>query len=213
MKIGFVLPRYGTDIHGGAETAARLLAERLRVRDSGAILVAGTAPGTYGSPETPAVPNTRHPSSNYGSRVDCHGPASFVWTTTFVPSEVEGGSPQLYTGSFNGTSSASAVVAGVVLVMQGIVERAGLPRLPPSKVRHLLRMRGLGTEPGGGASEKIGVQPDLRKLILAGAELWPSLAGTQMAVPESATASDGSAVIPTAERAPAPRLNSAAPSR
>ena len=30
MKIGFVLPRYGLEIHGGAETAARLLAERLR---------------------------------------------------------------------------------------------------------------------------------------------------------------------------------------
>lgn len=30
MKVGFVLPRYGPDIHGGAETAARLLAERLR---------------------------------------------------------------------------------------------------------------------------------------------------------------------------------------
>jgi len=30
MKIGFVLPRYGREIHGGAETAARLLAERLR---------------------------------------------------------------------------------------------------------------------------------------------------------------------------------------
>lgn len=30
MKVGFVLPRYGVDVHGGAETAARLLAERLR---------------------------------------------------------------------------------------------------------------------------------------------------------------------------------------
>lgn len=30
MKVGFVLPRYGREIHGGAETAARLLAERLR---------------------------------------------------------------------------------------------------------------------------------------------------------------------------------------
>ncbi len=30
MKVGFVLPRYGPEIHGGAETAGRLLAERLR---------------------------------------------------------------------------------------------------------------------------------------------------------------------------------------
>jgi glycosyltransferase involved in cell wall biosynthesis len=29
VNIGFVLPRYGVEVHGGAETAARLLAERL----------------------------------------------------------------------------------------------------------------------------------------------------------------------------------------
>jgi glycosyltransferase involved in cell wall biosynthesis len=32
MKLGFVLPRYGVEVHGGAETAARLLAERLAQR-------------------------------------------------------------------------------------------------------------------------------------------------------------------------------------
>ncbi|MCU1426476.1 MAG: hypothetical protein JWL83_476 [Actinomycetia bacterium] len=33
MKLGFVLPRYGIEIHGGAESAARMLAERLAVSD------------------------------------------------------------------------------------------------------------------------------------------------------------------------------------
>ena len=32
MKVGFVLPRYGVEVHGGAETAARLLAEHLHER-------------------------------------------------------------------------------------------------------------------------------------------------------------------------------------
>jgi glycosyltransferase involved in cell wall biosynthesis len=34
VKLGFVLPRYGAEVYGGAETAARLLAERL-VHDAG----------------------------------------------------------------------------------------------------------------------------------------------------------------------------------
>ena len=33
MKLAFVTPRYGTEVIGGAETAARMLAERLCVRD------------------------------------------------------------------------------------------------------------------------------------------------------------------------------------
>jgi glycosyltransferase involved in cell wall biosynthesis len=32
VKIGFVLPRYGVEVHGGAEGAARMLAERLAAR-------------------------------------------------------------------------------------------------------------------------------------------------------------------------------------
>ncbi|HXY28139.1 MAG TPA: hypothetical protein VEH82_07635, partial [Acidimicrobiales bacterium] len=34
MKLAFVVPRYGTDVRGGAETGARMLAERL-VADRG----------------------------------------------------------------------------------------------------------------------------------------------------------------------------------
>jgi len=33
MKLTFVTPRYGTEVIGGAETAARMLAERLVTRD------------------------------------------------------------------------------------------------------------------------------------------------------------------------------------
>jgi glycosyltransferase involved in cell wall biosynthesis len=39
MKLGFVLPRYGVEVHGGAETAARLIAERLARRPGWSIEV------------------------------------------------------------------------------------------------------------------------------------------------------------------------------
>ena len=32
MKLGFIVPRYGLEVHGGAELAARLLAEHVAAR-------------------------------------------------------------------------------------------------------------------------------------------------------------------------------------
>lgn len=42
MNVLFVVPRYGTEVVGGAETAARLLAEHLAVRDGWRVAVATT---------------------------------------------------------------------------------------------------------------------------------------------------------------------------
>jgi glycosyltransferase involved in cell wall biosynthesis len=39
VKLGFVVPRYGVEVHGGAESAARMLAERLAPRDGWSVEV------------------------------------------------------------------------------------------------------------------------------------------------------------------------------
>ena len=72
--------------------------------------------------------------------------------------------PRHYTGGFGGTSSASAIVAGAVISVQGARLGAGLPRFLPSQMRDLLVSTGTPQQdtPAVIAARPIGVQPDLR---------------------------------------------------
>ncbi|MEW6651075.1 MAG: S8 family peptidase [Chloroflexota bacterium] len=76
-------------------------------RDSGAIMV-GAATST--------VPHSRMSFSNYGSRIDCFAWGENVNTLTGSP-----GVTTNYTSTFNGTSSASPIVSGAALAVQGIL--------------------------------------------------------------------------------------------
>ena len=94
------------------------------VRDSGAIMVgAGSAPGCT------APTHARLAFSTYGSRVDLQGWGECVVTAGY--GDLTPGVPdpnQWYTGTFNGTSSASSIVAGAVAALQGItMTRQGKP--------------------------------------------------------------------------------------
>ncbi|MCP4995723.1 MAG: S8 family serine peptidase, partial [Gammaproteobacteria bacterium] len=76
-------------------------------RDSGAIVVGAASS---------AVPHTRVEQTNFGSRVDC-----YAWGEDVVsPSSDINGSTDKYTNYFGGTSSASAIVTGAALVVQGV---------------------------------------------------------------------------------------------
>ncbi|MGD8394581.1 MAG: S8 family serine peptidase, partial [Candidatus Eiseniibacteriota bacterium] len=140
--------------------------------DSGAIMVGG---GRKGSSSTA---HERWPESNYGARVDCQGWGEAVMTTTYAPSLAnaanlsaaitDAGSDLLYTSDFNGTSSASAIIAGVVAVYQS-VQRAKPEGsfMFPDWVRSLLRDENNGSkqpEPDK-TSFPIGPLPDLLKLL------------------------------------------------
>ena len=59
--------------------------------------------------------------STYGSRVDVQGWGHNVTTTGYGGLFTGGGDPnQYYTATFNGTSSASPIVAGAAAALQGI---------------------------------------------------------------------------------------------
>jgi translation elongation factor EF-1beta len=124
--------------------------------DSGAILVGGS---------TPNFPYKRAVSlgegSCFGSRVDC-----FAWADdvmTFDPFANSG-----YASSFDGTSSASAIVAGAALLVQGAVQAKTGSRLGPADLRALLA----DTAPNGNtpsnnpAADQIGVMPNLKYILL-----------------------------------------------
>jgi len=128
-------------------------------KDSGAILV---------SAASRAVPHRRIPYSNYGNRINCYAWGAGVDTAGAYP-ELSGSAVDRYTGNFNGTSSASAIIAGAVIAVQSISEAKWNTRLGPKQIRDIAGNAEYGTPSANGRMiDKIGVMPDLRKIIRNG---------------------------------------------
>jgi Subtilase family/LGFP repeat len=134
----------------------------LEFRDSGAIMV-GSA--------TPTLPRTRHPSSNFGRRVDCHSWGDGIMAPGAFPA---GGVAPTVTATsywpqspgFGHTSGASAIIAGVALLAQDLAVRlpSGPGRLRPPAMRSLLGDPSLGTSTSDAGTGPIGPQPDLSSI-------------------------------------------------
>jgi hypothetical protein len=111
-----------------------------------------------------SVNHARLSFSSHGSRVDVQGWGDSVMTTgygdAFSP-EVR----QLYTSGFSGTSSASPIVAGAVLAMQGVVKACGRPLLTPGQVRNALVST--GTRQPGATGNRIGPLPRINAALEA----------------------------------------------
>jgi serine protease len=120
-------------------------------RDSGAIIVgAGAAPGCT----SPA--RSRLFFSTYGERVDLQGWGECVVTTGYGDL-FSGGVNSLYTSRFDGTSSASAIVAGAAAALSSALEaKTGKPARPAA-VRRILEAT--GTPQAG--NDNIGPLPNL----------------------------------------------------
>ncbi len=124
-------------------------------RDSGAIIVAAA---------TSSVPHHRIPSSNYGRRVNCYAWGEGVTTAGSYPND-SGKSGNCYTTVFNGTSSAAAIIAGACICIQSTVWAARHQFLHPTVIRSLVANPAMGTPAGKGTTGKIGVMPDLKKIL------------------------------------------------
>ena len=137
--------------------------------DSGAILVGAGAPpqGIHGS--VFGLDRSKLTFSNCGSIMDTQGWGEEVTTSggnnNLTPAAEE---DRQYTRGFRGTSSAAAMVAGVLACLQGVL-RANYRALSPARARQFLRDDNLGSPQQIGrfmsAAERIGPLPDLRKLI------------------------------------------------
>lgn len=130
-----------------------------RKRDSGAIMV-----GAGGPPRGGYVDRERLDFSNFGGRVDVQGWGRKVATLDYGDLQACSGADRHYTGEFSGTSSASPMVAGAALILQGIARERGRV-LAPVELRDLLRRT--GTPQTGKTSESIGPRPDLARAIQA----------------------------------------------
>ena len=129
------------------------------VGDSGAIIVGG------GNTQA-ANDRTIAWYSSYGSRVDMQGWGVGCYTTGYGTLYNAGGANYWYTSGFNGTSSSSATIAGVVTCLNGYWKaNFGVP-CPPDLARVILTSTGRPqvTPPAG----NIGPRPNLAAACVAG---------------------------------------------
>lgn len=121
-------------------------------RESGAIVVGAASS---------AAPHNRMGFSSFGPRVDCYAWGENVESTY----SDNGGATAIYTASFSGTSSASPIITGAALAVQGCFEAAHGSRLSPAQMRDILSNPATGTASATPATDLIGVMPDLQAII------------------------------------------------
>ena len=140
-------------------------------RDSGAIMVSACFSGSA----TPRARMLLEATSEatglplgvaFGNRIDC-----FAWGDNVKTGL--GGLDPAYPGSLGNTSAAAAIVAGGVLCVQGVASSQAGGRLTPSEIRDLFSNTSLNTPSADPAVDRIGVMPDLRRIIRLGLEVLP----------------------------------------
>lgn len=153
-----------TDLDTFTDASGRQVLNRGSVdfKDSGAIMV-GAASST--------VPHSRLNFSNLGSRIDCYAWGENVDTSASDTS----GSTTLYTSTFNGTSSASPIITGAALAVQGEAQANLGFRFSPKRLRAILSNPATGTLSSNPAVDRIGVMPDLQSIISTMLQLAPDI--------------------------------------
>ena len=119
--------------------------------NSGAIMVGAGVPSQQDPTEL------RRTFSTFGSRVDCFAPGDFV----VAPSSKAAARYQ----EFNGTSAASAIIAGVAAQIQGMAFAATGEFLHGSDIRRLLRDPTLGA-PSTPENAGIKPMPDMKRICI-----------------------------------------------
>ena len=130
-------------------------------RDSGAIIVGGGNPANRDKTST----------SVYGSRVDIQGWGSGVASLGYGDLHNGGALSNEYTGSFSGTSSASALSAAIAASIQSYAKKNFGFYLTPELLRVNLISNGLPQGTGG----HIGPLPNLSNSFLAVEKMVPSI--------------------------------------
>lgn len=123
--------------------------------DSGAIIVgAGSSNSAH----------SRLSFSNYGKRVDVQAWGENVVTSGYGDLSLEDGDlTRSYTAEYSGTSSATAIVGGVVALVQAYAKQELERPLTPTEMRHLLKTTGVAPS----SDESIGPMVSVRGAITA----------------------------------------------
>lgn len=141
------------DLDNFTDSSGRRILDRNSTdyRDSGAIMVgAGSS----------IAPHSRLNFSNFGSRIDCYAWGENVDTLTGP-----NGTTTNYTTTFGGTSSASPIITGAAISVQGVAQDRLGYRFSPRQLRSILSDPVNGTVSNNPATDRIGVMPNLRGII------------------------------------------------
>ena len=130
--------------------------------DSGAIVVSACTPEvTF----TGTVPTHRRMEwATYGSRIDCFAWGDKVYSCGYgwITGANAANENKWYTDHFNGTSAASAIIAGAALLVQQMHSDTYGRRLSPAQLRALFSDQALGTRVLDDVGPTVlGVMPDL----------------------------------------------------
>jgi hypothetical protein len=137
--------------------------------DSGAIIVGA------GANCATSARLSRMSYSNYGTRVNLQGPGECVTTTGYGDLYNTAGANALYTQSFNGTSSASPVVAAAAAALSSAYKTMNGVALSPADVRTYLKQSGTAQNTASGTlTGNIGQYPNLAKALLLTDKVAPS---------------------------------------
>lgn|GEM_PF-1199106 len=143
--------------------------------DSGAIIVGAGAQSCTGSSSLPALSRLWY--SNYGARVNVQGWGECVVTTGYGDLwnlSVN----ELYTATFNGTSSASAVIASAAASFSSAYEKLNSRAPSPDMVRSTLESTGTAQSfANGSQAGSIGPLPNLAKALKQTDLVAPSAPG------------------------------------
>lgn len=111
--------------------------------------------------------------SNYGSRIDLQGPGDCVVTTGYGDLYSAAGTNYAYTNTFNGTSSATPVVAAAAAALSSAYQTLNAGAiLAPATIRSILLVSGSSQPSGatasqsGASAQHIGPLPNLAKALL-----------------------------------------------
>lgn len=136
--------------------------------DSGAIIVGAASSA-----------RSKSSFSTYGPRVNLQGWGEGVFTTGYGFYATYGGdSNQEYTSSFNGTSSATPIVASAAALLQSVAIRICQTRLSPAEMRQILVSTGLPQTGSNAATAPIGPRPELGAAVQALFTAHPPSFGT-----------------------------------
>jgi hypothetical protein len=158
----------GNDLETYTDNFKQYLFDRSATRknDSGAIMVSASS-STY--------PYKKTPYANYGNRVDCYAWGENVVTAGNYPG-YSGIATNTYTANFSGTSAASAIITGAAIALQSIAGTISTGKLSPLNIREILSDPLNGTTSANGhLIDKIGVMPDLKKIIDSTLKLQPEI--------------------------------------
>ncbi|HEY5602311.1 MAG TPA: S8 family peptidase [Gammaproteobacteria bacterium] len=135
-------------------------------RDSGAIMI-GACQST--------LPHNRAWFSNYGTRIDCFAWGENVTSCGYGDLDAGTGDNSSYTDTFGGTSSASPIISGAALILQGMHFSNTGTRISPTQMRGMLSDPATGTLQGGGVAGNIGVMPNLQAIINNTLQIVPDI--------------------------------------